>query len=125
MEQKYFSLFNVFARRKLVANVSLMLLVSMIVPWQAFADDQLFRQSKEDLTPHPFIQPDLSTGVFSYSRSVTTPPGRNGIQPDIKLTYNSSASHQDALAGYGWSLNIPYIERLNKNGVDKLFNQDL
>lgn len=125
MGVKQVSLLTAFKRRHFTSWVSLMLIASVLAPWQAFADDQLFRQSKEDLTPHPFIQPDLSTGVFTYSRSVTVPPGRNGIQPDIKLTYNSSASRQDSIAGYGWSLNVPYIERLNKNGVDKLFNQDI
>jgi hypothetical protein len=124
MVRRNFSLFA-FVKRKFVANISLMLLVSIVAPWQVFADDQLFRNTKEDFSPHPYVQPDLSTGAFTYSRPITIPPGRNGMQPDIKLTYNSAGSRQDSIVGHGWSLNIPYIERLNKNGVDKLFNQDL
>lgn len=111
--RKSFGVFGRIRQSAFARNVSVLLLLSSIIPWPVFADDQLFRDTKENFSPHPYVQPDLSTGAFSYSRPVTVPPGRNGIQPDIKLTYNSSASRQDSITGYGWSLNIPYIERLN------------
>jgi Resolvase, N terminal domain len=38
------------------------------------------------------------------------------MQPDVSLIYNSRNTDQDSVVGYGWSLSIPYIERLNKTG---------
>lgn len=108
-----------------VKSISFILLIGLIAPWQTFASEQLFRETKNNFAPHPFLQPDLSTGNFLYSLPIAIPAGRNGVQPSISLNYNSSGGKQDSIVGYGWSLNIPYIERLNKNGADKLYNQDL
>jgi len=116
------SLFGINARRKLKTSISFMLLVSILAPWQVFADD-FFGGTKENFTPHPYLQPDLATGAFNYTRPIAIPSGRAGIQPDLKLSYSSSRGVQDSFFGYGWSMNIPYIERLNKIGVDKLYNQ--
>jgi hypothetical protein len=89
----------------------------------AFAVEELFRQTKETITPHPYMEPD-SSGAFNYAIPIAVPPGRSGLQPDLKITYTSTDKKPDSLVGLGWSLNIPYIERLNKTGSDKLFNQD-
>jgi hypothetical protein len=89
----------------------------------AFAVEELFRQTKETITPHPYMEPD-SSGAFNYTIPIAVPPGRNGLQPDLKITYTSTDKKSDSLVGLGWSLNIPYIERLNKIGSDKLFNQE-
>ena len=64
---------------------------------------------------------DLSSGALTYSYGIDVPPGRNGLNPNIGISYNSQNSTQDSIVGYGWSLNIPYIERLNKNGSDQLY----
>jgi RHS repeat-associated protein len=50
------------------------------------------------------------------------PPGRNNLQPDVSLAYNSSDNQLRNIFGEGWSVNIPYIERINKAGVDKLYS---
>jgi RHS repeat-associated protein len=49
------------------------------------------------------------------------PPGRNGLQPDLALQYNSQRA-EDSIVGYGWTINIPYIQRLNKVGSQSLYN---
>jgi hypothetical protein len=49
------------------------------------------------------------------------PPGRNGVQPDLALQYNSQKI-EDGIAGYGWTITIPYIQRLNKTGSQNLYN---
>jgi len=65
---------------------------------------------------------DKNTGALNYNFSVSVPPGRNNFQPDIVLSYNSNSNSQNSIFGYGWSLNIPYIQRLSKNGIDELYN---
>ena len=42
------------------------------------------------------------TGSASYSIPIATPPGINGIVPQIALTYNSQGGN--GLAGYGWNI---------------------
>ena len=63
---------------------------------------------------------DGSTGAFTQRISFDIPPGRNSLQPDVSLQYNSQRT-QDSVVGYGWSLSIPYIERLNKTGSQNLY----
>jgi hypothetical protein len=58
---------------------------------------------------------DGSTGAFTQQIPLDIPPGRNGLQPDVTLDYNSQRT-KDSIVGYGWNLSIPYIERLNKTG---------
>jgi RHS repeat-associated protein len=40
----------------------------------------------------------------------------------VNLTYNSGDNQLRSIFGEGWSVNIPYIERLNKAGADKLYS---
>src|SRR5262249_46775088 len=63
---------------------------------------------------------DGSSGAFTQQVPIDIPPGRNGLQPSISLDYNSQHT-KDSIVGYGWSLSIPYIERLNKTGSQDLY----
>ena len=63
---------------------------------------------------------DGPTGAFTQRLPLDIPPGRNGLQPDVSLQYNSQNT-SDGIVGYGWSLSIPYIERLNKTGSQDLY----
>ncbi len=66
---------------------------------------------------------DEVNGALVTEYPLVVPPGRNGFQPDLKLQYNSqNAKELDSAFGAGWSLNIPTIERLNKNGVNNLYS---
>ena len=65
---------------------------------------------------------DPTTGAMVYDYSIDIPPGRNGMQPDLKLQYNSQNTTEDNFLGYGWTVNIPYISRLNKKGVADLYS---
>src|ERR1700732_2232421 len=62
---------------------------------------------------------DGATGAFTQQVPLDIPPGRNGLQPDVSLDYNSQRA-SDSIVGYGWALSIPYIERLNKTGSQDL-----
>lgn len=67
---------------------------------------------------------DNTNGALIYEYKITVPPGRNEMTPDLALVYNSATSTKDSLIGAGWSINIPYIERVNKTGSDKLYTDN-
>jgi len=69
-------------------------------------------------------KPDEATGAMVYSYQIEVPPGRGEMTPDISLVYNSQKKDLDSEFGYGWSVSIPHIERLNKTGVDKLYTDN-
>lgn len=45
----------------------------------------------------------VSGGAASYSIPIIVPPGRNGVQPSISLSYSSKQG--SGIAGVGWSMN--------------------
>jgi hypothetical protein len=63
---------------------------------------------------------DGSSGALTQHIPIDIPPGRNDLQPNVSLDYNSQST-QDSIVGYGWSLSVPYIERLNKTGAQDLY----
>jgi RHS repeat-associated protein len=67
---------------------------------------------------------DKTSGALTESIPLDIPPGRNGMQPSLSLQYNSQDLDNDNEVGYGWSLPIPYIERLNKLGTDQLYTDN-
>jgi len=66
---------------------------------------------------------DQSTGALSYKFPIVVPPGRLNMTPDVALMYNSQDKKSEIL-GLGWSINIPYIERLNKKGSDTMYSEN-
>ncbi len=68
------------------------------------------------------VNTDAATGAFTYSYPINLPPGRNGLQPSLSLNYHSQDLENDNLFGLGWSASIPYIERIPRKGVDKLYD---
>ncbi len=68
---------------------------------------------------------DETTGALVYKYAISIPPGRNNATtPAIDLLYNSADARNDSVVGAGWSINIPYIERENKDGTDKLYTEN-
>ncbi len=76
---------------------------------------------KAQSSPAPRGKTDTFSGAYTYEYPLTIPEGRNGIGPDISLVYNSQEKNDASWLGYGWSVSIPYIERVNKFGVEKLY----
>lgn len=70
------------------------------------------RLSNSDNTP---------SGAFTYQVPIAIPPGRNGIEPSLALQYNSQNLNKANFFGYGWDIEIPYIQRVNKYGIEKLY----
>ncbi len=85
-------------------------------------------QQLSDLVPkgnlkQSFPETDKNSGALVYNYSFNLPQGRKGLQPDLQLEYNSQAGEDGSLFGYGWKINIPYIERRNLHGADQLYTR--
>ncbi len=65
---------------------------------------------------------DTTTGALVYSYPIEVPSGRNGMAPKVSLYYNSQKNDNASIVGFGWDLDIPKIERVNKHGVNKLYD---
>src|SRR3989344_3096443 len=74
-------------------------------------------------TAHVTIKADEATGALTTIFPIKTPPGRKGVEPALSLSYSSRNTDNANIAGYGWSVDIPYIERINKRGSNKLFTE--
>src|SRR3989338_8430774 len=68
---------------------------------------------------------DKASGALVFNYPINVPPGRNGMEPDLALVYNSQGGEDGKIFGDKWSLNIPSIERINRKGTDKLYTEDL
>lgn len=54
---------------------------------------------------------DLFTGSATYSFNLEVPPGVNGLEPSIALSYNHHQSGSRSILGNGWSLSQDFIYR--------------
>jgi hypothetical protein len=66
---------------------------------------------------------DESSGAFLYSLPLTLPAGRAGTTPQLTLSYDSRRNNTTGYIGKGWELNIPYIQRTNKSGMDLMYER--
>ena len=108
-----------------VALPLLFLFVFALLPKDVFAaNNDPFRGGREAVSPKQSAGVVQSTGAMTYTYPLTIPPGRSGVQPNLSLNYSSDDKRQDSIFGYGWSLSLPYIERINKIGTNNLYNQD-
>jgi len=84
------------------------------------AGSNISKSSLKQLLP----QTDQSSGALTYNYPITVPSGRNYMQPDLQLAYNNQTAEEGSIFGNGWSISIPYIERINRKGIDQLYSQD-
>ncbi|MBN2086860.1 hypothetical protein JW758_00790, partial [Candidatus Peregrinibacteria bacterium] len=66
----------------------------------------------------------LFSGSLNYSYPIWVPKGRNGMTPNINLTYSNVDWRYDSPVGYGWSLPINGIYRTPEKGVDTTYTSD-
>jgi RHS repeat-associated protein len=59
----------------------------------------------------------VQSGAATISYPIATPAGRNGMQPNLALTYNSEG--RSGWCGYGWSLQTPTIDIDTRWGVPR------
>ncbi len=79
-------------------------------------------QAKVSNSSRVAIDVDHATGAFTYKYKLEIPPGRNNVNPILELQYNSEDKNNASEVGFGWSLSIPTIERVNKRGTDLLYS---
>ncbi len=63
---------------------------------------------------------DNHSGALTQQIGLDIPPGRRGMQPALALEYNNQNT-ADSIVGYGWTVSIPYVERMNKTGSQNLY----
>ncbi len=79
-------------------------------------------EPEEDVAPGPagsmvpVAQSMSFSGAATQSIPIVVPPGRNGIGPNLSLTYNSM--QKNGWIGVGWSLDMGAIQRSTKRSVD-------
>jgi len=66
---------------------------------------------------------DVQMGAASSSIPILVPPGRNGIQPNLALSYSSS-NKRSGLLGVGWDLSLGYIQRNSRFGLNYSDNEN-
>lgn len=73
----------------------------------------------------PWYEQEESHGSFVYHYPLTLPPGRNQMEPRLELRYSSADREAESLVAAGWSLPVPFIQRVNKTGVEDLYQSTL
>jgi RHS repeat-associated protein len=66
---------------------------------------------------------DESSGAFLWSLPITLPAGRANHTPSLTLSYDSRRNNPTGYIAKGWELDIPYIQRINKVGVDLMYDR--
>jgi RHS repeat-associated protein len=64
-----------------------------------------------------------TTGALDYGYTFNIPGGRNNLQPDVTLNYDSQNLEEGGEFGLGWSLGTAYITRRNTHGIDQLYTR--
>ena len=62
------------------------------------------------------VHADPFTGMATTSIPIDVVPGRNGVQPNLALTYASAGGN--GWVGMGWKLGLGAVERQTRFGVD-------
>ena len=68
------------------------------------------------------FEPQLNTGASTYRVPLELPPGRNGLAPELALSYNSGLGN--SFLGIGWNLEIPQIRRQTDKGFPEYHFRD-
>ncbi len=68
------------------------------------------------------FEPQLNTGASSYGVKISLPPGRAGLQPSVRLAYNSGLGN--SILGIGWTMEFPCIKRQTDKGFPHYDSSD-
>ncbi|TDD34975.1 hypothetical protein E1287_15245 [Actinomadura sp. KC06] len=69
------------------------------------------------------FEPDPHTGTGNHTVPIELPPGRDGFQPRLALSYSTGAGNGPY--GLGWSLSVPQISRRTDRGVPRYDGSDV
>ncbi len=64
---------------------------------------------------------DEFSGAATINYPLTLPPGRKNMAPALNLRYHSQSLTHNNLLGYGWSLNLPSIQRSPRKGANEQY----
>ncbi len=98
------------------------IITAFIFTAQSAFTAEKFGPNPGNLTPTGSQSVSLFTGAFTYSYPIQVLPGRNSMQPDLKLVYNSQAGN--GWLGMGWDLSAGSIFRSTKNGIPHYNDND-
>jgi RHS repeat-associated protein len=86
---------------------------------------------KAEVPEHPTVKlygtysTDLFPGAATYNYQIEVPPGTNGLQPSLTISYNSqNAKQRPGILGSGWSLPSIYVFR-DVNGTVNETDDDM
>ena len=108
-------------------NIAAIIAIALILPWRAAtgAPGDIFSTAAPVIGSAPPAAASIasgdsgvstSTGAFTYAYPLATPPGRNGMQPNLSLSYSSQAPIYGGIAA-GWSLSgLPIITEDTSGG---------
>ncbi len=80
-----------------------------------------FNDQRNSVSAQLRLLPDPQSGAVTYSYPIDVPPGRGNMTPQIALSYSSGDTNNSNQFGYGWSVNIPFIQRYPKYGVPQMY----
>jgi RHS repeat-associated protein len=63
------------------------------------------------------FSPDLFTGTGNMNVPLLLPPGRNGHEPSLRLSY--STGNGNGPCGFGWQIEMPSVTRRTSTGVPR------
>src|SRR3990172_13156466 len=106
-----------YQRNKILLFASLYFFLILIAP--VLSDDSYKPYlHKANVPEHPKIklygsyQTSLFPGAATYSYPIEVPPGTNGLQPLISISYNSqNVKQRPGILGAGWFITQNYIYR--------------
>jgi hypothetical protein len=67
------------------------------------------------------FSPDLQAGTGNFTVPIGLPPGRNGFQPELALTYSTG----NGPFGLGWALSVPGVSLKTSKGIPRYQGEDV
>ena len=116
-----------FKRLRIAKIAGLFLFIPCLILANSFVYEQGFYDQTHEVNKADYQEEfgeSAWNGAFNFSLPIEIPPGRNDLQPDLELRYDSQNQDTASFYGYGWNVNIPSISRLNKTGVDNLYTDN-
>jgi len=84
-----------------------------------FRGDQRHKVISGQLPPGP----EPIAGSLQHDYELSLPPGRTEFTtPTLDLHYSSQPDENISPFGYGWSIDTPYIQRINRYGTENLYS---
>ncbi|MDZ4217345.1 MAG: RHS repeat-associated core domain-containing protein, partial [Candidatus Gracilibacteria bacterium] len=82
-------------------------------------EKRIFSFESSQLTDQSYVS--LSSGAALFQIPITSPPGLNGLEPNLGLNYNNQAANENGPFGYGWIFPVGQVNRINKEGIQKMY----